>query len=72
MSDPSFGLSVNGMNQALASPTEVPLRATQASKEMRKMMGVFRLNPFTMHTGEGRGVIMPAPWCEAVRLRRSL
>lgn len=59
---PSFGLSVSVMNQALAPPTEVPLRATQASKEMRKMMGVFRLNPFAIHSGEGRGV-MPAPWC---------
>ena len=37
-------------------PTEVPLRATQASKEMRKMMGVFRLNPFTMHHDGGRGI----------------
>ncbi|EKM57974.1 uncharacterized protein PHACADRAFT_171191 [Phanerochaete carnosa HHB-10118-sp] len=34
---------------ALSSMTEVPLRATQASKEMRRMMGVFRLDPFTMH-----------------------
>jgi hypothetical protein len=59
---PSFGPSPSGTNQAVAPPTEVPLRATQASKEMRKMMGVFRLNPFAMHTGEGRGV-MPAPWC---------
>lgn len=60
---PGLGLSAAGlMNQALAPPTEVPLRATQASKEMRKMMGVFRLNPFAMHSGEGRGVV-PAPWC---------
>lgn len=29
--------------------TEVPLRATGASKEMRKLMGVFRLDPFTAH-----------------------
>lgn len=34
---------------AFSSMTEVPLRATQASKEMRRMMGVFRLDPFTMH-----------------------
>jgi len=34
----------------LDSPPEVPLRATQASKEMRLMMGVFRLNPFAMHS----------------------
>jgi hypothetical protein len=33
-----------------APPAEVPLRATQASKEMRRMMGVFRLNPFAMHS----------------------
>lgn len=39
------------LSQSLAPPTEVPLRATQASKEMRKLMGVFRLNPFTLHTG---------------------
>ena len=36
-------------SSSLAPPTEVPLRATQASKAMRKMMGVFRLNPFSMH-----------------------
>ncbi|KZT64553.1 hypothetical protein DAEQUDRAFT_814908 [Daedalea quercina L-15889] len=30
---------------------EVPLRATQASKEMRKLMGAFRLDPFAMHNG---------------------
>lgn len=43
----------------LVPPTEVPLRATQASKEMRKLMGVFRLNPFSMHHGGGRGVSAP-------------
>ncbi|THH22543.1 hypothetical protein EUX98_g8156, partial [Antrodiella citrinella] len=31
--------------------TTVPLRATQASKEMKRMMGVFRLNPFAVHNG---------------------
>lgn len=35
-----------------APMTEVPLRATQASKKMRKMMGVFRLDPFAMHNGQ--------------------
>ncbi|PPQ80550.1 hypothetical protein CVT25_001584 [Psilocybe cyanescens] len=40
----------NLLSQSLAPPTEVPLRATQASKEMRGMMGVFRLNPFAMHS----------------------
>ncbi|KIP07262.1 hypothetical protein PHLGIDRAFT_424795 [Phlebiopsis gigantea 11061_1 CR5-6] len=34
---------------AFSSMTEVPLRATQATKEMRRMMTVFRLDPFTMH-----------------------
>lgn len=42
---------------SLAPPTEVPLRATQASKKMRGMMTVFRLNPFAMHSGEGRGLV---------------
>ncbi|KAJ3503322.1 hypothetical protein NLJ89_g8487 [Agrocybe chaxingu] len=66
------------LSQALAPPTEVPLRATQASKEMRRMMGVFRLNPFAMHSlsmgtnGDGddhSGLGSPtsgagaAPWC---------
>ncbi|KAF9485011.1 hypothetical protein BDN70DRAFT_705305 [Pholiota conissans] len=37
------------LSQSLAPPTEVPLRATQANKKMRAMMGVFRLNPFSMH-----------------------
>jgi hypothetical protein len=40
--------------QSLVPPTEVPLRASQASKEMRKMMGVFRLNPFAMDSGLGK------------------
>ncbi|KAJ7359623.1 hypothetical protein DFH08DRAFT_1038563, partial [Mycena albidolilacea] len=46
--------------QMLAPPTEVPLRATQASARMRRMMGVFRLNPFAMHARGGRGVL--ASW----------
>lgn len=41
-------------SSSLAPPTEVPLRATQASKAMRKMMGVFRLNPFSMHESAGQ------------------
>ncbi|GLB42314.1 hypothetical protein LshimejAT787_1103290 [Lyophyllum shimeji] len=45
------------LSQSLAPPTEVPLRATQASSQMRSMMTVFRLNPFAMHDGEGRGTI---------------
>ncbi|RDB29927.1 hypothetical protein Hypma_014153 [Hypsizygus marmoreus] len=48
------------ISQSLAPPTEVPLRATQAPEEMRGMMTVFRLNPFAMHSGEGRGLV-PSP-----------
>ncbi|KAG6885396.1 hypothetical protein C0992_005176 [Termitomyces sp. T32_za158] len=43
---------------SLAPPTEVPLRATQASSDMRRMMTVFRLNPFAIHNGVGA---VPAP-----------
>ena len=59
----------------LAPPTEVPLRATKASKEMRKMMGVFRLNPFTVYNVGDHGVPMsswngetPGPLQEEPRL----
>ncbi|TFK72466.1 hypothetical protein BDN72DRAFT_894809 [Pluteus cervinus] len=45
---------------ALVPPMEVPLRATQAPHEMRHMMNAFRINPFTMHSGEGRGVAQPS------------
>ncbi|KAH9833157.1 uncharacterized protein C8Q71DRAFT_849923 [Rhodofomes roseus] len=38
-------------NPLLDSMPEVPLRATQASKEMRRLMGAFRLDPFAMHNG---------------------
>jgi hypothetical protein len=48
---------------AVAPAAEVPLRATQAPKEMRKMMSVFRLNPFAMHDGSGKGgVVSSAAW----------
>ncbi|KAF8905244.1 hypothetical protein CPB84DRAFT_1772011 [Gymnopilus junonius] len=40
----------NLLSQSLAPRAEVPLRATGASEEMRCMMGVFRLNPFAMHS----------------------
>ncbi|KAF9558069.1 hypothetical protein CPC08DRAFT_24996 [Agrocybe pediades] len=56
-------------SQLAAPPTEVPLRATQASKPMRRMMGVFRLNPFAMHSlstnadEENIDVDAQAPWC---------
>lgn len=38
------------ISQALVPPTEVPLRATHATKEMRRMMGSFRANPFTLQS----------------------
>ncbi|KAK7012716.1 hypothetical protein R3P38DRAFT_3324078 [Favolaschia claudopus] len=47
----------------LASAAPLPLMLappTEASARMRRMMGVFRLNPFAMHTQGGRGVL--APW----------
>ena len=50
-------LSPSQVQTSLAPPTEVPLRATQASKKMRGMMTVFRLNPFAIHSGEGRGLV---------------
>nr|QHB50194.1 hypothetical protein [Sparassis latifolia] len=40
----------------LSSCTEVPLRATNASPAMRKMMSVFRLHPFAVHNGRGAAV----------------
>ncbi|KAK0203670.1 hypothetical protein DFS33DRAFT_819904 [Desarmillaria ectypa] len=42
-----FGQSL--LSQPFAPPTQVPLRATQANDDMRSMMGVFRLDPFTAH-----------------------
>ncbi|KAK0458832.1 uncharacterized protein EV420DRAFT_334413 [Desarmillaria tabescens] len=39
------------LSQPFAPPTQVPLRATQANDDMRSMMGVFRLDPFTAHGG---------------------
>lgn len=50
-------------SQALAPPTEVPLRATQAPKKMKGMMGVFRINPFAMHNGsDGKGSAPTVCW----------
>ncbi|KAF7980570.1 hypothetical protein HWV62_37739 [Athelia sp. TMB] len=43
----------------LVPPTEVPLRATGVAKEMRKLMSVFRLNPFTLHNGGRPGASDP-------------
>lgn len=52
---------LSNLSQSLAPPTEVPLRATQASPEMRRMMSVFRLNPFAIQNGEGKDLVQ-APW----------
>lgn len=40
----------------MAPMAEVPVRATWATKEMRRMMGAFHLNPFAMHSGRGAAV----------------
>ena len=66
-----FSGSASAPTNSFAPPTEVPLRATQASKAMRRMMGVFRLNPFSMHdssiqstttwTGEEAGPLEEEP-----------
>ncbi|KAJ2913778.1 hypothetical protein MD484_g6630, partial [Candolleomyces efflorescens] len=49
----SFGRSAAGATFN-PLPMEVPLRATQATDDMRKMMTVFRLNPFALQNGEAR------------------
>lgn len=54
-----IGSSAPAPFEHLVPPTEVPLRATGATKEMRKLMSVFRLNPFSIHHGGGRGVSDP-------------
>jgi hypothetical protein len=73
---PSSPSSLDEPFQQPPPPAQVPLRATQASKEMRLMMGVFRLNPFAMHSfhlnGDGESakehaMASPAgPWCSEV------
>ncbi|ESK86356.1 hypothetical protein Moror_5023 [Moniliophthora roreri MCA 2997] len=45
-------------SQSLAPPTQVPLRATQATPDMRAMMDSFRLNPFAMHSKPRTDVYM--------------
>ncbi|PFH50598.1 hypothetical protein AMATHDRAFT_47725 [Amanita thiersii Skay4041] len=50
-----------GLSQSMAPQTEASIRATNASEEMRKMMGRFRIDPFAIHNGEHRGVV--ASWC---------
>ena len=54
--------TMSNASQSLAPPTEVPLRATQASNEMRNMMNVFRINPFAMHSA-GRGAVPISTCC---------
>ncbi|RXW17437.1 hypothetical protein EST38_g8415 [Candolleomyces aberdarensis] len=50
----SFGRSTGGATPFTPLPMEVPLRATQATDDMRKMMTVFRLNPFALQNGDAR------------------
>ncbi|KZP07127.1 hypothetical protein FIBSPDRAFT_1053137 [Athelia psychrophila] len=54
-----FGISQPQPFEHLVPPSEVPLRATGATKDMRKLMSVFRLNPFSIHHNSGRGVSVP-------------
>ncbi|KAJ3787361.1 hypothetical protein GGU10DRAFT_416406 [Lentinula aff. detonsa] len=51
------------LSQALAPPTEVPLRATQACDDMRQMMRSFRLNPFSILTSNGKDSKLDASSC---------
>lgn len=55
-------VSKNLQSQAMAPPTQVPLRATHACKEMRRMMGSFRLNPFCV-TGNAEKGDRGLTWC---------
>ena len=48
--------------------SQVPLRATQASTEMRQMMGVFRLNPFATQGAFGGPAARASPAEEATAL----
>lgn len=54
-----FSLSQPRPFEHLVPPSEVPLRATGATKEMRKLMSVFRLNPFSIHHNSGCSVSDP-------------
>ncbi|KAJ8514637.1 hypothetical protein ONZ45_g7853 [Pleurotus djamor] len=40
--------------------TEVPIRAGSAPEEMKKLMHILRLDPFTMHNGVDRGIVAPS------------
>jgi len=51
------------VSQSLALPIEVPLRATQATKEMRSMMHSLRLNPFTAHRQDKNDLGSALTWC---------
>ncbi|KZP07701.1 hypothetical protein FIBSPDRAFT_965421 [Athelia psychrophila] len=53
------GISQPQPFEHLVPPSEVPLRATGATKDMRKLMSVFRLNPFSIHPHSGHGVSDP-------------
>ncbi|KAF8635368.1 hypothetical protein AX15_000373 [Amanita polypyramis BW_CC] len=56
------------LSQSMAPQTGVPIRATHAPDEMRKMMGRFRIDPFAIHSGENRGVVAPRGGGEACPL----
>lgn len=48
--DPATLLAESSGRDTCVPPTQVPLRATQAPPAMRRMMGVFRLDPFARLT----------------------
>jgi hypothetical protein len=50
-SPPSFVPTHASQLEAPPVQSEVPLRATGASPAMRRMMGVFRIDPFALHDG---------------------
>ena len=52
--EPMGACGTSSFPAATPLPMEVPLRATQASRDMRKMMNVFRLNPFAVQNGEAK------------------
>lgn len=75
--DSSFGRGTSSVQPSahISAPAQVPFRAIHASKEMRSLMGVFRLNPFSLPYGAGREPSdllwngeTPGPLAEAPRL----
>ena len=50
---------------------EVPLRATWATKEMRKMMGVYHLDPFAMHNGQRGAAVANRTYVEIGPLKEA-